>query len=227
MAAQLTLAVGQHDTPTFDNYRITTANRLTVNSLRQSVQDAGWHFTYLWGGAGSGRTHLLLAANALAGGVYLPLRDLQHSVPSSALLDLEFNGLVLLDDLHLVIGDDGWERAIFDLFNRCLWQECALVVSADRAAASLSTRLPDLQSRLNSGLSLHVREPDDDDKSLILRDRAAARGMRLSEEAAKFILARAGRDLGSLMHVLERLETASLQEKKPLSLPFLKRVLGI
>jgi DnaA family protein len=50
--------------------------------------------------------------------------------------------------------------------------------------------------------------------------------MSLSEEAARYILARAPRGLGDLMGLLDRLDRDSMAAQRQLTIPFIKSCLG-
>jgi len=228
MSGQLTLPVADHDAPAFSNFRVSRANRLTVNSLHQVLDADGFGFVWLWGSEGCGRTHLLQACCAEfagAGSVYLPLSELHTADPFELLSDLESYAIVALDDVDMVFAKADWERALFDLFNRCLGADTILIMSAALAAAHADVVLPDLQSRLVSGLSLSLQPPDDDEKAQILIDRARSRGMQLTDAIATFILNRAGRDLKDLLALLDEIDRRSLRDQRRLTIPFVRQVL--
>ena len=49
-------------------------------------------------------------------------------------------------------------------------------------------------------------------------------GKSLNDDLAKYIIARASREMKSLMCCLDILEEASLQEKRELSIPFVRKI---
>ena len=65
---------------------------------------------------------------------------------------------------------------------------------------------------------------------LVLRDpqqrvRAQERGFELPDETGRYLMSRYPRDLSSLFAVLDRLDQASLQAQRRLTVPFVKQVL--
>jgi DnaA family protein len=48
----------------------------------------------------------------------------------------------------------------------------------------------------------------------------------LQEDALQYLQRHFARDMGSQYALLERLDTASLEAQRPLTLPFIRRVLG-
>ncbi len=185
---------------------------------------------YLTGPPGSGRSHLLQAACGRVsevGGpaVYVPL--VEHIRGPVAQLDgLEGLSLVAIDDLDCLAGRDDWQEGVFHLYNRLRDAGGLMVVSASAAPAALGLALPDLVSRLESLLRLRLTAADDDRRRRILAGAVARRGLDLPEASTEYLLRHEARDLGHLMAVVERLDAASLQAGRRLTVPFIKSVLG-
>jgi DnaA family protein len=101
-----------------------------------------------------------------------------------------------------------------------------LMVAHRQPAAAVSFSLADLNSRLRA-LAHHQLAPlDDDDKSQVLRIRAEQRGYHLSDSVVEYWLRRGPRGVDQLLADLERLDAATLQHKRLLTVPLLKSVLG-
>jgi DnaA-homolog protein len=229
---QLPLGVRLRDDATFANY-YPGANAAALGYVERLCEaDAGWteSLIYLWGGAGVGRSHLLQAAclrfeQRGEQAVYLPLADVADYGPE--LLDnLEQCELVCLDDLQAVAGRADWEEALFHLFNRLRDGGRRLLLSADTAPRELPVQLADLQSRLTLALVFQLQSLSDEDKLRALQLRASRRGLQLSDEVGRFILTRGERSMSALFELLERLDQASLQAQRKLTIPFLKETLG-
>ena len=104
---------------------------------------------YLAGPAGSGKTHLLLAACAQAQAhdrraVYLPMAALAGRV-ESALAGQDEAGLVCLDGLDAIAGQRDDEVALFHFHNRMRAGSGRLVYAASAMPAALPFVLPDLR----------------------------------------------------------------------------------
>lgn len=228
---QLSLAVKLDDQATFDNFY---APRGTPQHLASLVlQDEGQQFAFVAGAPGTGLSHLLQAAcqrTALgrnAGAVYLPLSELGDYSPQDILEGLESATLVCLDDLQLVAYKPDWQEPLFNFFNRCREAGTKLVMAAHGVPDELDVLLPDLLSRLKSGVILQLLQYKQDDQRRLLQHRASMRGLYLSNEVAVFLLNRLPRDSQGLMAALETLDGASLQEQRRLTLPFVKDTLGL
>jgi len=229
---QLPLGVRLRDDATFANY-YPGANAAALGYVERLCEaDAGWaeSLIYLWGGEGVGRSHLLQAAclrfeQRGESAVYLPLAEVVEYGP--ALLDnLEQCELVCLDDLDAVAGRSDWEEALFHLFNRLRDSGRRLLLAASSSPRELPVQLADLQSRLTLALVFQLQSLSDEDKLRALQLRASRRGLHLSDEVGRFILTRGERSMSALFDLLERLDQASLQAQRKLTIPFLKETLG-
>jgi DnaA family protein len=229
---QLPLGVRLRDDATFANY-YPGANAAALGYVERLCEaEAGWteSLIYLWGGEGVGRSHLLQAAclrfeQRGEQAVYLPLAEVVEYGPE--LLDnLEQCELVCLDDLDAVAGRREWEEALFHLFNRLRDSGRRLLLAASTSPRELPVRLADLQSRLTLALVFQLHALSDEDKLRALQLRASRRGLHLSDEVGRFILTRGERSMSALFELLERLDQASLQAQRKLTIPFLKETLG-
>lgn len=229
---QLPLGVRLRDDATFANY-YPGANAAALGYVERLCEaEAGWaeSLIYLWGGEGVGRSHLLQAAclrfeQRGESAVYLPLAEVVEYGP--ALLDnLEQCELVCLDDLDAVAGRSDWEEALFHLFNRLRDSGRRLLLAASSSPRELPVQLADLQSRLTLALVFQLQSLSDEDKLRALQLRASRRGLHLSDEVGRFILTRGERSMSALFDLLERLDQASLQAQRKLTIPFLKETLG-
>jgi len=186
---------------------------------------------YLAGPAGSGKTHLLLAACAQAQeagrrATYLPLKLLAGRL-AEALEGHEAAELVCLDDLDSVVGQHDDEVALFHFHNRARARSLRLIYAAAAMPAALPTTLPDLASRLEQCTRLPLELLDEPARRHVLRERGARRGLELDDAVLEFLFRRVGRDLASLTTLLDRLDRESLAAQRRITVPFLRHVLNI
>lgn len=233
---QLPLGIGLNDDARFDNFYLSehSANRFALCAVRELLNPEGERFVTLWGGPG--RSHLAQALCVESADLgwqvqYLPLRAVRDyafepDAVHSLLAGLEHMDLVCLDDVDAIAGMSAWELGLFHLFNRLRDAGVPLLITSEENPAHLNIGLADLQSRLQWGLSCQLHALTDAEKSEALQRRAEARGLQLPDEVASFIIQRVPRDMNLLFSVLDRLDRASLQEKRKLTIPFVKQVLG-
>ncbi|MCB1758810.1 MAG: DnaA regulatory inactivator Hda [Gammaproteobacteria bacterium] len=227
MLPQLPLGLKLRLNVSFDSF-VGNANRELLTQLRASAQGTGEPYLYIWGGSGSGKSHLLQAGCHSAqqhqlAAAYIPLREASRLTPE-VLQNLSAFDLVCLDDFDRVCGQSHWEQALFNLFNQLRDAGARLLVSADRAAAALPLQLVDLRSRLEWGPGYQLLGLDDVGRAQLLNRSAENRGLELPPETLNYILARAPRDTRSLLELLQRLDRASLAAQRRLTVPFVRRV---
>lgn len=221
---QLPLRVRLGDHARFDSF-VPGAN-VEVRDLL--AHPGGPPVLWLWGRAGTGKTHLLQASCAAAGERGEPTTYIDLAgAPSSAILDgCGQLALVALDNLDVVAGAPDWNVAIFGLYLALHEAHGRLVVASQAPPATLAFSLPDLRSRLLAASVHQLIELDEPGQCEALQRRAVARGLELSEEAATYLIHRLPRDGHSLFDALDRLDQASLVAQRKLTIPFLREALG-
>jgi DnaA family protein len=220
---QLPLRVRLGDAARFDGF-VAGANAEVLGLLTGPVPP---RVLWLWGRAGTGKTHLLQAAcaNASASGGAATYLDLD-SGGSPALLDgCETLDLVCLDGIERISDDGEWNAAVFRLYTLMQDSPGRLYVASTAPPASLRFRLADLRSRLLAGALHQLHELDEHGQVEALVRRAARRGLELSPEAATWLVHRLPRDMHSLCGMLDRLDEAALAAQRRLTVPFLRQVL--
>jgi DnaA family protein len=228
MSQQLALGVGLRDDATFETFR-PGPNEIAVAMIRSLASGGAEQQVFLWGPAGSGRSHLLQAAcqHASQGGrriTYLPLSELAR-LDSALLEGLEALDLVAVDDVDAVAGQRPWEHGLFDLINRLRAGRTRLAVTAGSPPAAVGFSLPDLTSRLGWGPVFQLHALAEPDRRAVLEEAAERRGLSLSSDAVGFLMTRCRRDLASLLATLDRLDQASLAAQRRLTIPFIREVL--
>lgn len=232
---QLPLDIDIKADATFNNF-VTGEQSQDSNAQLVSVLQAvaaGQHdFVYLYGDSGTGRTHLLQAftqsySEQFPHGLvaYIPL-DNPQLVPEM-IEGLGSFDAVCIDGVERCLGDKSWETALFNLYNQLKEQDKTLIIAGKEAPQQLSVALQDLKSRLSAMLIHSIQPLSDDDKRLLLQNKAKERGLELTDEVTSFLISRQQRDLPHLLEVLEILDQASLQAKRRLTIPFVKQVLEL
>lgn len=205
-----------------DNEQVIAALRALPAAQSESM--------YIAGPAGSGKSHLLQAACAHVsahGGtaVYIPLAEHIDGAVEQ-LQGLEALTLVAIDDLEQLAGNARWEEGLFHCYNRIRDSGGRLLVAARAAPPALNLGLNDLTSRLQALLRWRLSPPDDGRRRKILAHLLARRGLDLPDSSVDYLLRYQARDSANLLSVVERLDQASLQTGRRLTVPFIKQVLS-
>ncbi len=228
ISQQISLDIGLKDNSTFDNF-YGKGNEQLLADIDKFIADKQVKILYLWGGSGSGKSHLLHAIQnqQLENGsivYYLPFSNVKD-YPVSALDGIENADLVCLDQLEHIAGDKKWEEAIFHLFNRTWEIGNRVVIAANNNAHEIGISLPDLQSRLIWGLNAKVNQLDDSGKLQCLKFRAKLRGFELSDDVCSFLVKRLPRDMKGMFEFLDQIDKQSLVAKRKVTIPFVKSLI--
>lgn len=216
---QLPLDLRTRTKPSFDNF-VTGGNDELLARLRALCAPGGYDMIYLWGPAGSGRSHLLHAAATAARAAHRPVWTPGAPVASSGAPAP--GALVIADDVERM--PQPAQLALFRAINTAPLAGLALLVAGAEPPARLPLR-EDLRTRLAAMLVFEVRPLSDADKAQALLDHAAGRGLRIERELIDYLLRHVRRDLPSLLAVLDELDRACLALKRAPSLPLLREVL--
>jgi DnaA family protein len=177
--------------------------------------------TYLWGGAGSGKTHLLKAVQ----------ESLREQGASAGWLDPslveppDFDerwAVVLMDDVHEYSAVQ--QHAAFSWFVQAQALQRGVLAAGLLPPADLRLR-EDLRTRLGWGHVFELHVLSEPERRAVLRQAADGRGVFLSDEVMDFILHRFSRDLGSLMQLLDHLDAYALQTQRVITIPLIKSML--
>jgi DnaA family protein len=209
---QLILDIRPDSLPDFTNF-LPGPNAEALAVLREHAAGHSREpVIYLWGEAGTGKSHLLAAWSALT-----------QAHDSTPLPEPPVASLAV-DDADRLSPED--QIRLFNLINAAREGTGQILASGPVPPGQLGLR-PDLATRLAQGLVFRLSPLSDADKISALNIRAEARGLRLPEEVVRYLLTQCRRDLPNLLAIVDALDTYSLSRKRPVSLPLLKEILQL
>ena len=213
---QLILDIRPDTPPGFDNYLPGPNAEALAAVSEHAAGKTQEPVLFLWGEAGTGKSHLLQAwCQATGAAPVLPLPEPPQT-------------LVVVDDVERLDGED--QIRLFSLINAAREGDGRVLATGPVPPAQL-TQLPnlrfrpDLATRLAQGLVFRLHPLSDADKRAALTVRAESRGLRLPDEVLRYLLTHCRRDLPHLLTLVDLLDTHSLSLKRPVSLPLLKEIL--
>lgn len=225
---QLALDIGLATGPSLENFHA-GPNVQLLQHLRLAVGDGAApraHVpTYLWGAGGSGKTHLLRATYEALRSQGCSAGWLDPSVALPTAFDERWSA-VLLDDVQLY--DTRQQAAAFNWFvnamNPMTGAPRWVLAAGSMAPAELPLR-EDLRTRLGWGDLFELQLLSESERRAVLRQQASERGIVLSDEVVDFMLKRFSRDLGSLLQLLDHLDSFALRAQRAVTIPLLKTML--
>jgi DnaA family protein len=216
---QLLLDLKLEQPPTLDNF-VNGANAELVERLRSLCDLRSFEALYVWGVQGCGKSHLLEATAEAARG-QRPVVFLRGA-EAAAELTLPPGSLLVIDDVQ-GLGAEA-QIALFRAFNAARFLGLAFLLGGGEPPLRLQLR-EDLRTRIGQTLIYEIQLLSDDEKAAALRRHAIERGMLMDAGVVHYLLRHGRRDLPSLMAMLNSLDRASLEQKRPPTLPLLRELM--
>ncbi|MBP6114753.1 MAG: DnaA regulatory inactivator Hda [Acinetobacter sp.] len=187
---------------------------------------------YLYGGAGTGKSHLLTAIcdsylEVGKSAIKVSLLELLDA-PIEAITSLEMYDLVALDDIEAISGVPHWQKAVFHLINNNNDGGGQLVFSSRFAPIELKLELPDLQSRLTQAVSVRVPSGQSyADRLALLTSVMERKGVHFDPQIIDYLLMHGPTQTSTLLQSLEQLEKMLQGEKVKLSNATIKQIYAL
>jgi len=216
---QIPLAIGPEPVRSFANF-LPGPNAAAVAHLR--ALEPGAPPVYLWGEAGSGKTHLLQAVVHAA-------QERGESTAWFSAADQapwqvpEHCGWIVFDDCDAF--DAAQQHSAFSLFVEATSRGAIVLAAGSVPPVDLAVR-EDLRTRLGWGHVFALEPLAEPEVRAALRREADRRGSFLSDEVMDYLLTRFARDLKHLTAQLDRLDEYSLSTKRAITVPLLKQMLA-
>lgn len=227
---------------TFENFVVGECNRLAYAAARSVAENPGSSYNplFVYGGVGLGKTHLLQAIGnyrltklnsariyyAAAETVFI---ELIQAIERNTRIEFKnrYRGLdiLLLDDIHYLIGKERLQEEIFHIFNYLHDSGSQVVFTSDRPPREIPTLQERLVSRLGSGLVVDLQPPDLETRIAILKRRAAAESIELPDDVCYYIASKVRTNVRALEGSLVRLLAMTSFQGKQLTLDLTKSAL--
>lgn len=216
---------------TFSGLSVGECNRFACTSAQALAEQAHdrYNLLYMYSKPGMGKTHLLhaignhrLKKNPSCQVRYLSSdafsSEFTYAIHNQILDDFREEycklDLLLFDDIHLLAHREKTQEEFLFIFNSLYSAKKQIVVTGDGPPNGLKNMSSELKSRLGWGLLTDIQTPGQKVKMNIIRAKALETSMDIPDDVL-FFLANSGKDVGSLMKNLIKLETySSISEGK-------------
>ncbi|MXS85633.1 DnaA regulatory inactivator Hda [Nitrosomonas sp. HPC101] len=219
---QLLLDITEIGPPSLDNF-IPEGNEELLYTLKNLVTGSRQdRFYYLWGKAGSGKSHLLHAVI----NTFLQQKLNARYIDCSRADKPDFNSDVdclSVDNIERL--DNNEQIELFNLYNHFRESGSGIFLAGGTQPPAQLDLRPDLATRLGWGLVYQVRELADEKKIAVMQDYATRRGFELPLEICHYLLKHERRDLSFLIRLIHALDQHSLARQRPITLPLLRELL--
>ncbi|MDY7100438.1 MAG: chromosomal replication initiator protein DnaA [Actinomycetota bacterium] len=196
---------------------------------------------FIYGDAGLGKTHLLMAISHYVGVNYPNLKVIYvstetflnqfvESIRRNTLTEFKRRyravDVLLVDDIQFMEGKEGLQEEFFHTFNTLYEANRQIVISSDRPPDSISTLEDRLRSRFKMGLITDIQPPDLETRLAILRKKAEQQDAQIPHDVLEFIATNITNNIRELEGALIRVVAYANLSGEPLDLTMAGKVLS-
>ena len=227
---------------TFDTFVVGKSNQMAKAAAQQVGENPGRAYNplFIYGGVGLGKTHLMHAVgNAIqarkpdARVAYVHserfvsdmVKALQHNQMNEFKAAYRSLDALLIDDIQFFANKDRSQEEFFHTFNALLEGQQQVILTCDRYPKEVDGLEERLKSRFGSGLTVAIDPPELETCAAILKTKAEAAGVVLSDEVALFIAKRIRSNVRELEGALRRVIAQSRFTGEPITVDFTKEAL--
>ncbi|HVY12600.1 MAG TPA: DnaA/Hda family protein, partial [Alphaproteobacteria bacterium] len=196
-----------------DDFLVTPSNREASALIGQASGTL-----LLLGPKGSGKSHL---ARIWMKRLEASLLDFEKTLPDELVTAPSW----LWEDADQAAWDAAAEEKAFHLLNSAREGKIPLLITATAAPALWPLNLADVRSRLLALPVAQLHAPDDALMAGLLLKHLNDRQLKVSEEVLNYLLARLPREGARLEEAVQRLDRASLADRRAITIPLARDIL--
>lgn len=220
-AAQIPLDLGHRPAQGREDFLIAPSNQDAVAWIDR-WPDWAAPALVIYGPVASGKSHLAAVWGERSGGAKI---DTAMLVEKEASQIAETAEHLIIDNIDLWLGDRAAETTLFHLYNLMREEQRSLLLTMNMAPSHISFAIPDLASRLRAAPAAAIQPPDDTLLAALLVKLFADRQLQVSCEVLNYLLPRMERSFAAAHELVREADRLALAEKRPVSVPLVRRVL--
>ena len=227
---------------TFDNFIEGPSNRMAFAAAVAVSENPATLYNplFIHGGVGLGKTHLLqaichsiLKRMPSAKVLYLSCEDfvngyiyaIQKKTLEAFRSRYRNADVLVVDDIHFLADKEGSQEEFFHTFNALHMAGRQMILSSDQPAGDIKSLTQQLLSRFRSGFEARIMSPAYETRLAILRGKADARRVEVSQEVLGYIASIVETNIRELEGALTKVLGYAALAKRPVDLVLAQEVL--
>ena len=216
----------------FNNFFCSSDNRNLITRVSDIVSSNDAHEIIISGKNGSGKSFLIQAICNELGlkdkkFVFVPMNK-AINMGIEIFQNLASLDVICIDDLQLILANEDWEKALFNLINECQQSCCSLILSiGNTQALEKVTKLPDLLSRIKRMEFMTLRAVQNDELRQALDFVSDKLEIKIEKTELDFLLKHQTRKFSILVENLLSLDQQAASVKRRITIPLIKETLKL
>lgn len=227
---------------TFENFIEGPSNRMAFAAAVAVSENPATLYNplFIHGGVGLGKTHLLqaicraiLKRQPSAKVLYLSCEDfvngyiyaIQKKTLEAFRSRYRNADVLVVDDIHFLADKEGSQEEFFHTFNALHMAGRQMILSSDQPAADIRSLTQQLLSRFRSGFEARIMSPAYETRLAILRGKADARRVEVTQEVLGYIASVVETNIRELEGALTKVLGYAALAKRPVDLVLAQEVL--
>jgi len=231
---------------TFENFIVGSSNNLAhaasvavANdpSCKSNEDNYTFNPLFIYGPSGLGKTHLLYA-------IINRIRERQPDLKIVYVKGEEFTNqlidsiskktpeqfrekyrkadVLLIDDVQFIAGRDSTQEEFFHTFNALYEDHKQIILTSDRPPKDIKTLEDRLKTRFEWGITADIQPPDADLRAAILKKKAAAMNITISNDVVNFLAEHLKSNIRQVEGAIKKLGALSLLTGTPITIELAK-----
>ena len=215
----------------FDSFFCSPDNQNLMTRLADIVSSQDTSELIIYGEEGSGKSFLMQAiCNELSSAekqfAFIPMKK-AFNMGVEIFQNLGSLDAVCIDDLQLILANQDWETALFNLINECQQSNCSLMLSlGGTQPLDESVILPDLLSRIKRMEFIALHAVQDEFFNQAIDFVAQQLDIKIEEAELEFLLKHQTRIFSLLVENIITLDNQAASLKRKITIPLIKETLN-
>ena len=215
----------------FDSFFCSPDNQNLMTRLADIVSSPDTSELIIHGEEGSGKSFLMQAiCNELSSAekqfAFIPMKK-AFNMGVEIFQNLGSLDAVCIDDLQLILANQDWETALFNLINECQQSNCTLILSlGGTQPLDESIILPDLLSRIKRMEFIALHAVQDEFFNQAIDFVAQQLDIKIEEAELEFLLKHQTRIFSLLVENIITLDNQAASLKRKITIPLIKETLN-